>query len=1700
MSSSKDMEEYYQKVIHLQEKLRRSEEERLQLEMKYNEMIQTIKEEEEAHLKKIRSKYKQFLEEDRRRQQRNDKILDALERIENRSMMWEAKTKKFKSFRNRFQHHLKPDGDDDDHGDVINKYLQSVSSKPEDRYSKLGNINSIYSNKPARDLQKNNEQNYDSSKTSKDFQNSLKQSIKPVVASDCTQFENDNTTHDELKRLLLEEDSTQFREKKITDSDEEVGMNKKIRGIQKHASLRSKHENIDLRKPEGKHPRFDDDRSCQDERFVDEVALINSSYVVPVDETHDQDEKNKELKSVTEDYSVAVQDGSNNDDDDVDEPVPVGGSPEFPRCGSLLSVSPSQVSDNQSTRTEDQPNNPDVVENLLHLSEVPVYRTEVSENTFATVSQPIENCESVDEQGGEGCDANESNHQESQESFIHQPCDPNPQVGYQCDPEPQADYPCDSTPQPCEIQYDCNGAPVDAYNCEAYMQYNQQNPYYAEDYSAQPNDYPQYDETAQPYDENGQPYQYYDNTVQYDEHGEVIPQAGEENLQYGENAQYEDYGQYGQCEQYAENAQYAENQEFDQKCSETGMQPGLSVSPVKDKITSEPPCEETTPYQEFSNCENQQYGVNESFDQNCLESDGAQPTSVASPKKNKKPKSEDLEPSCEDESKKSQIPANASKIVENNECGCDNDYGRDEEYEAYKCHECEYCQIQYHCNCGYVQCNCDAYMQNFYYADYSQYEGGQSYQYYYDQYTENYGQYEQYEEYEPICESCHQYEREEEFDSTRIESYSAYPTTEKKTSEPPCDDVVTFHDQMSEPCECSEFNQSQPPSATDLKKIPDTVRFASTKKDNKKMKKSGENLLPCDDYQDTNFPHESCECSESYQSPPSATNLKKEPGRTQKPNKKKKKSEKNSPPCDDGKNISYECLPISEACHCSESEQPTTDTNLNKQRDRTKKANKRKEKSRKKSPLCDDRQDKNMSYECLSVSESCGCTESDQSQPPSVTNLNREPGRTQKPNTKTKKSENNLLLCEDDRDKNIFYERLPISESCECSEFKKSTTTTNLKKEQDRKTNERKKKFGKNSLSDDDGQHKNISYECLSDSESCECSESDQSQPHSTMNLKKKPTWTQKFNKKKKQLGNKSPLSESCECSESDQSQPSSARNLKKESDGKKHTNKKVKKARKNPPPCDNDQAKNPSYECLPVYESCGYSESELPTSATNLKKEPDSTKEGSKRKEKSGQKSPLCDDDRDKNISYECMPVSESCECGEYDQSQPPSATNLKEEPDRKQKPNRKEKMFEKNSPPYDDDQYKNISYECLPISESWECAEDCSDKSISTTISKKESDSAGSNSIIKLKKKSGKKLPPYDDDQHNISYEQLPISECCECGENHSYNQPQPNAVCSKTDHRSKNEEFHQKCFELTESHCIQSTDPNKDRNDKSVRYEINKDKKLDEDCLNFVLPNNSTIGPKKDKKEEKKKFGNKKSAPCDDDHVDDSHKQPITPKNAKKKSQEASNEDIISQPTYCPKTDHRRKHEEFHRKCFELTESNSLQRTNPNKDGKDKIHFVIKDQKELNQDYLQFVVPKNSATIPRKYKNEDKNLPLYDNDQDNERLPVSESCECKKPLKPTAVTTARKESYEDIISQPFSYKSDHPRKNEELNQIFLQLTESHSFQQTDPKKDKKDKVQSTEMKGEKIDQPKNPQPNSDTASKKDKKEKKKWKWNNK
>lgn len=62
---------------------------------------------EQLHYKKLRGQYKRFLEEDRRRQERNENILRELERVEGRASVLAAKTERHKFLRRQYQTFIK---------------------------------------------------------------------------------------------------------------------------------------------------------------------------------------------------------------------------------------------------------------------------------------------------------------------------------------------------------------------------------------------------------------------------------------------------------------------------------------------------------------------------------------------------------------------------------------------------------------------------------------------------------------------------------------------------------------------------------------------------------------------------------------------------------------------------------------------------------------------------------------------------------------------------------------------------------------------------------------------------------------------------------------------------------------------------------------------------------------------------------------------------------------------------------------------------------------------------------------------------------------------------------------------------------------------------------------------------------------------------------------------------------------------------------------------------------------------------------------------------------------------------------------------------------------------------------------------------------------------------------------------------------
>nr|CAD7428616.1 unnamed protein product [Timema monikensis] len=98
------------------------EEERLKLEERFSVMIRSCREEEEVRLLALRDRYEKFLRDDRRRRDRNERILQTLDRIENRSVVLAAKTDRLRLLRRHYETYMahvypswKPQGNDSTH-------------------------------------------------------------------------------------------------------------------------------------------------------------------------------------------------------------------------------------------------------------------------------------------------------------------------------------------------------------------------------------------------------------------------------------------------------------------------------------------------------------------------------------------------------------------------------------------------------------------------------------------------------------------------------------------------------------------------------------------------------------------------------------------------------------------------------------------------------------------------------------------------------------------------------------------------------------------------------------------------------------------------------------------------------------------------------------------------------------------------------------------------------------------------------------------------------------------------------------------------------------------------------------------------------------------------------------------------------------------------------------------------------------------------------------------------------------------------------------------------------------------------------------------------------------------------------------------------------------------------------------------------
>ncbi|XP_044589296.1 uncharacterized protein LOC123268360 isoform X3 [Cotesia glomerata] len=97
------LHDYYKKMLELQEKLRKSEEERIRLEERFNLMEQESRVRHEACINKLRMRYIEFLEEQRVRDLRNHKLLGTLDKVDTSLALMTAKTDRLYTLRKEYE-------------------------------------------------------------------------------------------------------------------------------------------------------------------------------------------------------------------------------------------------------------------------------------------------------------------------------------------------------------------------------------------------------------------------------------------------------------------------------------------------------------------------------------------------------------------------------------------------------------------------------------------------------------------------------------------------------------------------------------------------------------------------------------------------------------------------------------------------------------------------------------------------------------------------------------------------------------------------------------------------------------------------------------------------------------------------------------------------------------------------------------------------------------------------------------------------------------------------------------------------------------------------------------------------------------------------------------------------------------------------------------------------------------------------------------------------------------------------------------------------------------------------------------------------------------------------------------------------------------------------------------------------------------
>ncbi|XP_072379661.1 uncharacterized protein [Diabrotica undecimpunctata] len=601
------MAEYYEKFIELQEKLRKSEEERLKLEMKFNEMVQKSREEEQVYYRRLRSQYKKFLEEDRKRQERNEKIVRTLERIETRIDMLTSKTERIKHLRKHYHNYLQRvsgqqvpkvvintpqystipkdtttynegvfptnnncEGEqklNDEKMEILDRYLQSISSqKCKDLLEKRKMENAELDKLEV--LKHKLEYGFDSNKAqsiAEDIMNSIYSrhynkepnqddrlpSRKANVKFSCD-VDDDNKS--DFSDLTQSKDGTECITQHTKPDTVQNNIDKDANKKEKRVFVENEQE-IQLKPISKENKVFQNDTQQENNLQENYSQVKNNTTLNEIEDVQQKPEYISNNLSITNetdefvevkkiDSSIINNQHENNNDNDEEK---IYGEDHLENKKTVFEQS---LADNQSGNEDNVSSvdiSKDISPNELPAQEYVEQNPDLSESTQSAQQQQETNSNPLETQAtGE--------------------CNYDPQPHYNEDGQP---LPYESNEQ--EIQYDQNGQPLQYDENGQIAQYDPNGVSY--DQNGQPI---QYDENGQPipynensqvlrYDEQNQPIQYdhQGQPVQYDQHGQPVQydQQGQPILydQQGHPIQYDQQGQQIQYDQQIEPIEYNEN-------------------------------------------------------------------------------------------------------------------------------------------------------------------------------------------------------------------------------------------------------------------------------------------------------------------------------------------------------------------------------------------------------------------------------------------------------------------------------------------------------------------------------------------------------------------------------------------------------------------------------------------------------------------------------------------------------------------------------------------------------------------------------------------------------------------------------------------------------------------------------------------------------------------------------------------------------------------------------------------------------------------------------------------------------------------------------------------------------------------------------------------------------------------------------------